>query len=549
MQAQPRLSVTAARPEESRLSTVALCMIVKNAAETIRPCLESVAGVVDQIVIADTGCTDNTCDIAREFGATLVSFPWQDHFAKARNAAIAAATTDWILVLDGDEELGAEARHTLPALLAEPSVGGYLVPIWEYVPFATGSGSAWTATILPNDSDQERASGAPSYLINTLCRLFRRREDVYFTGRVHEMVLPQVEATGLAVLPAPFCIHHYGHLAAADAIARKRIFYNDLLHKRLADDASDLTTLTMCGLDEWEVHRRPLEALRYFQQALQVNPNAFETWLLTAKVLCAVHRYEEALAALDVVEHVSKDAHLQYTLRGDALYALGRLADARVAYSTALRSSPNDRLLQSKRDYIDIDGLGLGDRDAAVDRLRLAAADLPSAVEIHEFFVNACIRSGRIAEAADEAERFSKLDRREAFLIRAARLRAQLQQWARARAMAEECAALYPASPDARELLMMALVALGHLSEAAAEAELLTSLVNEPRAFLRAAGIHAQMHNHERMRQCLERGLQRFPASAQLRSALASVSPPAPPAPPGPSSDRMSEKPQQTYLQ
>ena len=48
-------------------------MIVKNEAQTLRHCLQSVSGVVSQIVIADTGSTDDTADIAREFGATVIS--------------------------------------------------------------------------------------------------------------------------------------------------------------------------------------------------------------------------------------------------------------------------------------------------------------------------------------------------------------------------------------------------------------------------------------------------------------------------------------------
>ena len=82
------------------MPTLGLSMIVKNAAGTLRPCLESARGIVDQIVIADTGCTDGTCDIAREFGANVVSFPWENNFATARNAALAPMTTDWVLVLD-----------------------------------------------------------------------------------------------------------------------------------------------------------------------------------------------------------------------------------------------------------------------------------------------------------------------------------------------------------------------------------------------------------------------------------------------------------------
>jgi tetratricopeptide (TPR) repeat protein len=495
-------------------------MIVKNAASTIRPCLASVAGIVDQIVIADTGCSDNTCEVASEFGAIIVSAPWQDHFAHARNAALAKATTDWILVLDADEELGAEATDSLLPLLSASGVGGYLVPIWEYLPFA--SGSAWTKTILANNSLQERAQSAPSYVINTLCRVFRRRDDIYFTGRVHEMVQPQIEAAGLTLELAPFTIHHYGHLVQAEAIIRKRLFYNDLLQKKLADDDTDVTTLTMCAHDEWEVHQRPAEALRLFRRALEIEPRAFETQLLMAKVLLATKQYEEALAALDVVQHWDKDVYLQCALRGDALLGLGRAKEAQQAYRRALAASPGDRLLQCLQDYIEIE---LGDGEAALARLKTAAAELPTDVKIHELLVSSYIRMARIAEAAAEAERFCKVNNREMFLIRAARLHAQARQWDRAGLLSRVAVAIYPGSAEAHELLMMAMVTAGRLSEAAEEAELLTSLVNEPRSFLRAAGIYSQLQDAERAADVLRRGLRLHPGSSRIESALMGLEP------------------------
>src|ERR1700689_1973012 len=92
-------------------------MIVRNAENDLRPCLESARPLVDQIVVIDTGSTDRTQEIAAEFGATVVSFPWTDHFADARNAALAPITTDWVLVLDADEELAPEAFDAIPILL------------------------------------------------------------------------------------------------------------------------------------------------------------------------------------------------------------------------------------------------------------------------------------------------------------------------------------------------------------------------------------------------------------------------------------------------
>jgi glycosyltransferase involved in cell wall biosynthesis len=490
-------------------------MIVKNASRTLRACLQSVQGIVDEIVIADTGSSDDSCAIAQEFGATIVAYPWQDHFADARNAGIAAAVSDWILVLDADEELDPAARFSIRALLAEPRMGGYVVPIREYTPAIIRS--VWTNTLFPNESEKAAALGANAYFINPLCRLFRRHEQIRFKGRVHEMVQPQVEAAGFEVAQAPFYIHHYGHLATPEALMRKRNFYNDLIGKRLADDATDVNTLTLYGLDEWEVHRRAAEALRYFRRAIELKRDAFEPRLLSAKVMCAVHQYKEAMETLDELLGAEKDLHLQYTLRGDALRGLGRLEEARCAYDTALLHNPKDQILLAKQDYIEVD---IGDAEAAIMRLKARVAQMPGDVEIHELYINACIRKNRIVEAADEAERFAPLDEREAFPLRAAKLLAQLKQWERARAMAEMCVSAHPHSIEGHQLLMMSLIALGRLADAAAEAELLTTLAAEPRSFLRAAGIYLNLEDHAKARRCLERGAAMFPSSEQLQRAL-----------------------------
>ena len=84
---------------------LSLCMIVKNEAATLPKCLNSVQGVVDEMIILDTGSSDRTPHIAQEFGAKVYHFQWCDDFSAARNAALQYVTGDWILVLDADETL------------------------------------------------------------------------------------------------------------------------------------------------------------------------------------------------------------------------------------------------------------------------------------------------------------------------------------------------------------------------------------------------------------------------------------------------------------
>lgn len=79
-------------------------IIAKNEEEIIRTALESVKGF-DEIIFVDTGSTDKTIDIAKEFTDKIFHFPWVDDFSAARNYAIEQATGDWIYSIDCDHKL------------------------------------------------------------------------------------------------------------------------------------------------------------------------------------------------------------------------------------------------------------------------------------------------------------------------------------------------------------------------------------------------------------------------------------------------------------
>ena len=85
--------------------TVSLCMIVKNEAEVLARCLESAAGLVDEIILVDTGSTDGTKEIAARFTDRIYEFAWEDDFAAARNYAFSLAEREYCLWLDADDVL------------------------------------------------------------------------------------------------------------------------------------------------------------------------------------------------------------------------------------------------------------------------------------------------------------------------------------------------------------------------------------------------------------------------------------------------------------
>ncbi|MEY4764652.1 MAG: hypothetical protein RI907_1325 [Pseudomonadota bacterium] len=132
--------------------TLALVMIVRNEARCLARCLASVQGLVDQMVVLDTGSTDDTVAIAQAAGAEVAHFKWVDDFSAARNAALALSRCDWALVLDADETL----RHTptgLQALQAlkqtAPTFVGRIAVHSSFGVGGTQQAPSWLSRVLP----------------------------------------------------------------------------------------------------------------------------------------------------------------------------------------------------------------------------------------------------------------------------------------------------------------------------------------------------------------------------------------------------------------
>lgn len=157
------------------MPTITLCIIARDEEEFLPGCLASVRGVVSQIVLVDTGSTDRTVEIAREAGAVVVDHPWEDDFAAARNAALPAATGDWVLVLDADERLAPGAGAALRAALRRPSFVLGLLPLHD-------------ATRL-DATPAEICSGSARRGERVLLpRLIRRLPDLAWKSRLHENI-------------------------------------------------------------------------------------------------------------------------------------------------------------------------------------------------------------------------------------------------------------------------------------------------------------------------------------------------------------------------
>lgn len=149
--------------------TISACLIVKNEEKRLARCLRSLVGVVDEIIVVDTGSTDASIEIARSFGAKVSNFPWVDDFSAARNRALEHASSDWVLSIDADEWLAAGATEPIREALARESAVAYRVTLVNHL-----------------DGDRREPE--------SLTRLFRRRADIRFRGPIHEQVTESVAA-------------------------------------------------------------------------------------------------------------------------------------------------------------------------------------------------------------------------------------------------------------------------------------------------------------------------------------------------------------------
>ena len=171
--------------------TLSVCMIARNEHANIGRAIKSFAGLADELVVVDTGSTDDTREIARALGARVLDVPWCDDFSASRNAAVAAARGEWVFWLDCDEALLPRSQDHVRAAMCEQDVVGY--------------------SILRQDIFNEQSSAAYTEMWQQ--RLFRRKAASCFVGRCHPQFAPPLDTIGTVREAPGILLRHWGYLA------------------------------------------------------------------------------------------------------------------------------------------------------------------------------------------------------------------------------------------------------------------------------------------------------------------------------------------------
>lgn len=169
---------------------ISLCMIVKNEEKILKRCLDSVADLMDELIIVDTGSTDRTKEIAASYpGAKIYDFTWIGDFAAARNFAFSKATGDYIYSADADEVLDEENRERF-RILKEA-----MLPEIEIVQMKYANQLSF-GTVYNFDEEYRP-------------KLFKRVRNFIWEGAVHETILttPVIYDSDIVILHMPENMH------------------------------------------------------------------------------------------------------------------------------------------------------------------------------------------------------------------------------------------------------------------------------------------------------------------------------------------------------
>ena len=298
---------------------VSLSMIVKIGAETLGRCLASARELVGEMVVVDTGSTDDSKAIALALGARVHDFKWSDSFADARNASLDLCQAPWIFWLDADEWLDPENQARFKALI-------------EQLPEEN------TAYLMNQVSEQENAEE----LAVSQARFFRNAPGLRWRYRVHEQILPSCNGLGFRQARVPIAIRHSGY--ASEALSRTKEERNRrLLRLENAENPDDTWVLYQLGKIQARDH--PDEARRFLRAALEKTKadDALRRRLhsLLVEIEMTHGTPAEALANVQkALDEIPNDTNL-LSHAGRLAFEAGDLVGAKRHFSALLETKPD----------------------------------------------------------------------------------------------------------------------------------------------------------------------------------------------------------------
>lgn len=354
-------------------------MIVKDEAQNLPRCLESVQGVVQQMVVVDTGSCDRTPQIAQSYGAEVHTFDWCDDFAAARNAALQYVMGDWVLVLDADETLTADIVPQLKQAMQQPDL--------------------LVVNLLRHEI------GAKQSPYSMVSRLFRNHPQLKFERPYHELIddsaiaLQSREPHWRIGCLEPVAILHDGYTTEQIDQQQKVDRAQRIMEKALAvkpDDAYLCSKLGALYIDT----QQPQKGLQLLLQGLETQPT--EPSILYELHFHLGHYYDAVGQAVPAQEHYRQalEADIPMLAKIGACNNLaslkqiqGDLGAAKRLYESMLSAQPS---LAIAHNNLGLTLRTMGDLEGAIAAYQQAIQHQPDYAEAHQNLGVALLKIGQV---------------------------------------------------------------------------------------------------------------------------------------------------------
>jgi GT2 family glycosyltransferase/tetratricopeptide (TPR) repeat protein/SAM-dependent methyltransferase len=384
-------------PEMVRLS---LCMIVRDNARTIEACLKSIKPWVDEIIVVDTGSTDETPAICERLGARVFRFAWCDDFSAARNESLRHARGDWVFWIDSDDTIDAKNGRKLRALAdqdADKTIMGYVMQV-----HCPGAGSEGMADVTIVDH----------------VKLFRNLPGLRFDGRIHEQICPAIRAAGGEIAFTDVFVVHTGYDHSPEGQKKKIERDLRILHQELRERPQHPFTLFNLGMTYADIGGFQ-EATEFLTKSIERSGNG-ESHLRKAYALLVycqgkLGEGERAMATCREGRRLfPQDAELRFR-EGLLLHESGRLEEAVQAYQDVLGRTEEphfgslDRGITGfkARQNLAVVYTDIGDLAAAEAQWRLVVDEMPTYRAGWRGLSENLLHQGKTAEAERLAKRLA----------------------------------------------------------------------------------------------------------------------------------------------
>ena len=297
------------------------CLIVKNEEKNIERCLSPIAPLGMEIVIVDTGSTDNTVAIAQKYTQNIYYFEWINDFSAARNFAMEKATNDYVFFLDADE-------------YTESYDLKYLSKMAKDYPDAIGQ--ITRRNLCPGENSD--------YIyIDPVERFFNRRY-YYYTGAIHEQVTRR-DGTGLTGYEMNWTVYHEGYYGTPEQLKSKAERNASMLLAELEKTPDDAYIYYQLG-QSYGLIKDYSKALYYYEKGVALNPDStlkyVEIMVINyAQTLRECGRFTEALQLEKSYPSYMENADFANALAQCAT-GCGNLVKAIKLYKTALKCKRYD---------------------------------------------------------------------------------------------------------------------------------------------------------------------------------------------------------------